>query len=194
MHTLNDLNRETYSRRESWGEYNPETAEASVGLILPDYFQGGTYSLNYILMKDVALNAQGVYFTDPRHALRDEQEVLDELPATIDIVTTNPDSTPPVLDLNRITIKAKPTNPAAPNGETRVDITFRIKDDISGYSNSDYAFTAIHRVSRIVFGIGFQMLIITKSILMGIRLFIRRTTKILSCQLAVSPAHGGLLK
>ena len=134
---LNDLNRETYSRRESWGEYNPKTGEASVGLIFPDYFQGGTYSLNYIRMEDVALNAGGVYFTDPRHALRDEQEVLDELPATIDIVTSNPDSTPPVLDLNRITIQAKPTQPHAPNGETRVDITFRIKDNISGYANTD---------------------------------------------------------
>lgn len=134
---LNDLNRETYSRRESWGEYDPKTGEASVGLIFPNYFQSGTYSLNYILMEDVALNARGVYFTNPGHVLRDEQEVIDESPATIDIVTTNPDSTPPVLDLNRITIKAKPTNPAAPNGETRVDITFRIKDDISGYSGSD---------------------------------------------------------
>ena len=134
---LNDLNRETYSRRESWGEYNQETGEASVGLIFPDYFQGGTYSLNYIKMEDVALNARGVYFTDPRHALRDEQEILDELPATIDIVSTNPDSTPPVLDLNRITIKAEPTQPHAPNGETRVDIIFRIKDNISGYASTD---------------------------------------------------------
>ena len=134
---LNDLNRETYSRRESWGEYNPETSEARVGLIFPDYFQGGTYSLNYILMEDVALNARGVYFTDPRHALRDEQEVFDELPATIDIVTSNPDSTPPVLDLNRITIKAEPTQPKAPNGETRVDLIFRVKDNISGYASTD---------------------------------------------------------
>ena len=134
---MNDQNRSTYSRRESWGEYNPETGEASVGLIFPDYFQGGTYTLNYILMKDVALNSRGVYFTDPRHALRDEGKIIDELPATIDIVTTNPDSTPPVLDLNRITIQAEPTHPEAPNGETRVDITFRVKDDISGYSSSD---------------------------------------------------------
>ena len=130
---MNDNNRETYSRRENYGEYNSQTGEASVGLIFPDYFQSGTYSLNYIKMVDVALNVRGVYFTDPGHALRDEQEVLDELPATIDIVTTNPDSTPPVLDLNRITIKAKPTQPEAPNGETRVDIAFRIRDDISGY-------------------------------------------------------------
>ena len=134
---MNDNNRETYSRRESWGEYNPETSEASVGLIFPDYFQSGTYSLNYILMKDVALNTRGVYFTDPGHALRDEQEVLDEFPATIDIVTTNPDSTPPELDLNGITIQAEPTHPEAPNGETQVDITFRIKDNISGYRSTD---------------------------------------------------------
>ncbi|MDE0682502.1 MAG: dockerin type I domain-containing protein [Candidatus Poribacteria bacterium] len=134
---MNDENRETYSRRQSWGEYNQETGEASVGLIFPDYFQSGTYSLNYILMEDVALNSRGVYFTDPRHALRDEQEIIDELPATIDIVTTNPDSTPPVLDLNQITIRAEPTKPEAPDGETRVDIAFRIKDDISGYNSTD---------------------------------------------------------
>ena len=130
---MNDNSRETYSRRENYGEYNSQTSEASVGLIFPDYFQSGTYTLNYINMVDVALNPRGVYFTNPGHVLRDEEEIIDEPPATIDIVTTNPDSTPPVLDLNRITIKAKPTHPAAPNGETRVDINFRIRDDISGY-------------------------------------------------------------
>ena len=134
---MNDNNRETYSRRESWGEYNPETSEASVGLIFPDYFQSGTYSLNYILMEDVALNDGRVYFTDPGHALRGEETAIDELPATIEIVTTNPDSTLPELDLNGITIQAEPTQPEAPNGETRVDITFRIKDNISGYRSTD---------------------------------------------------------
>ena len=134
---MNDANPETYSRSENWGEYNPETGEASVGLIIPDYFQSGTYALNYILMEDVALNSRGVYFTHPGHGLRNEQEIIDELPATIDIVTTNPDSTPPVLDLNNITIKAKPTRPEAPNGETQVDIAFSIKDDISGYGSSN---------------------------------------------------------
>ena len=134
---MNDWNRETYSRRESWGEYNSDTGEASVGLIFPDYFQSGTYTLNYIKMVDVALNARGIYFTDPRHGLRDEQEIIDELPATIDIVTTNPDSAPPVLNLDQITIRAEPTHPEAPNGETQVDITFRIKDNISGYAKTN---------------------------------------------------------
>ena len=40
------------------------------------------------------------------------------------------------FDLNQITIQAEPTNPEAPNGETQVDITFRIKDNISGYSQT----------------------------------------------------------
>ena len=135
---LNDTSSETYSRRsENWGDYDPETGEASVELVIPDYFPSGIWKLNFILMKDIALNARGVYFTHPGHGLRDEDEVIDELPASIEIQTTNPDTVPPELDLNRITIQAEPTNPEAPNGETQVDITFRVKDNISGYRSTD---------------------------------------------------------
>ena len=135
---LNDGDYETYSRRaESWGDYDPTTGEASVQLVIPDYYPSGTWKLNHILMQDIALNTRGVFFTDPRHGLRDDQEILDELPASINIQTKNPDTTPPVLDLNQITIEAEPTNPAAPNGETRVDTTFRVKDNISGYRSTD---------------------------------------------------------
>ena len=84
-------------------------------------------------MEDIALNVRSVYFTDPGHPLRDQDIAIDELPASIEIQTTNPDTIPPVLDLNRITIQAVPTHLEAPNGETRVDITFRVKDNISGY-------------------------------------------------------------
>ena len=134
---LNDEDSETYSRTtDDWGQYNSQTGKATVKLKIPDYYQSGTYALNYILMRDAGLNSRGVYFTYPGHALRDDQEIIDEKPATIEIQTTNPDSTPPILDLNRITVKAEPTNPEAPDGETAVDITFRIKDDISGYSRT----------------------------------------------------------
>ena len=132
---MNDENRETYSRRESWGEYNPETGEARVKLIIPDYFQSGTYSISTITMEDIALNSSNVYFTNffGEHNNSD----LDEAPATIDITTTNPDSTLPTLDLNQIMIQAEPTHPESPNGETQVDITFRVKDNISGYRSTD---------------------------------------------------------
>ena len=132
---LNDGDLETYSRRvEAWGDwypetgYDPETGEASVALVIPDYFPSGIYKLNHIIMEDIALNFRSIYFIDPG---------IDEAPASINIQTKNPDTTPPVLDINRITIEAEPTHPAAPNGETRVDITFRVKDNISGYSSTD---------------------------------------------------------
>ncbi|MDE0401645.1 MAG: dockerin type I domain-containing protein [Candidatus Poribacteria bacterium] len=135
---MNDDNPETYVSAWNYGEYNPQTGQASVELIVPDYYQSGTYSVNFLSMRDVAGNYRNVFFTNTDHSLGSTVDIrLDEPPATIDIQTKNPDSTPPVLDLNQITIKAEPTNPEAPNGETRVDITFRIKDDISGYKQGD---------------------------------------------------------
>lgn len=135
---LNDTNAETYSRRSGgYGNYDPQTGEASVELKIPDYFSQGKYEINYLFMEDIALNQRGVYFTDPGQRLSLEDVVIDEAPATIDIQTTNPDDTPPVLDLNQITIQAEPTNPEAPNGETKVDISFRVKDNISGYHWAD---------------------------------------------------------
>ena len=130
---MNDENMETYSRNAGLAKYNPETNKATAKFIFPDYFQSGTYALNFLGMQDIALNATGVYFTDPNHGLWDKDIIIDELPATINIQTTNPDSTVPELDLNQITIKAEPTRPEDPNGETNVDISFRVKDDISGY-------------------------------------------------------------
>ena len=134
---LNDINDGTYSLSTNWGNYDPQTGEASVELVIPDYFPSGTYALNHILMYDIASNSRGVYFTDPEHSIRGENIIIDEAPATIAVQTTNPDDTPPVLDLNQINIQAAPTNIEAPNGETRVDISFRVKDNISGYSLTD---------------------------------------------------------
>ena len=134
---VNDESSETYSRRsEDWGAYNSRNGESTVEFKIPDYYQSGTYALNYIEMYDTGLNLREVYFTDPGQAVKDEQTVADEAPATIEIQTPNPDSTPPTLDLNRITVKAEPRNPGAMDGKTRVEITFRIKDDISGYSQA----------------------------------------------------------
>lgn len=126
-----DGNEETYSHVEKWGEYEQKAEEfweASVHLPVPDYFPSGIYKVVRISMRDLARNKGVVYFTEGGE---------DELPARIEIKTKNPDVELPVLDLNRIVIKAEPTHPAAPNGETRVDITFRVKDNISGYAKTD---------------------------------------------------------
>ena len=126
---LKDEITETYSRVR-WGEYAEEREglwQASVQLPVPDYLPSGTYKITGIFMRDLAGNSNFVDFTEGGD---------DELPATIEIQTANPDTQPPLLDLNRITIQAEPTHIETPTGETRVDITFRVKDDISGYAKT----------------------------------------------------------
>ncbi len=139
---LNDEVQATYSREifEYGYEFNQQVdgiIEVSAKLQVPDYHESGMYAVNHIGMRDIAGNPRGVYFSNYEGRLSDNDVQIDEPPATIKIQTASPDSTPPVLDLENITITAEPTNPGAPNGETNVHITFRVKDNISGYSNSD---------------------------------------------------------
>ena len=126
---LNDELRETHSiyRQYQYGGYDSKSDRAVVKFNLPEYMPNGIYSLNNIYMLDIALNGSNVYFTDSD---------VDEAPKTIELKTKTPDLEPPVLDVNRITIKAEPTIPETPNGETIVDISFWIKDNISGYEIS----------------------------------------------------------
>ena len=133
---MNDEYLETYSRESTfnYGNYDPETGKIKVEFIMPEYMPSGRYELNRIGMRDIAYNGINVFFTDePNPYPSDNYKHLDETPKSIAIKTENPDLHPPVLDLNRITITAKPTIPEAPNGETIVDITFWVKDNISGY-------------------------------------------------------------
>ena len=124
---ISDAGTERYSW-QSQGKYDPETQSATATFRIPDYAPSGTYKVNRIFMVDFALNISTVYFTDSED---------DEPPVTIKVQTTDPDSLPPVIDVNRITIDASPTHIEAPNGETQVDITFRAKDDISGYAHAN---------------------------------------------------------
>ena len=121
---LNDTFVDTYSRF-AYGTYDKDTNTAVVLFKFPDYIPGGIYKLNMIRMKDVGLNNANIYFTDT---------AIDEQPQKIRIETKNPDFDPPELDVNNIRITAEPTHPDDPNGETIVDITFKVKDNISGYT------------------------------------------------------------
>lgn len=145
--TMNDNNNETYAIGGGGGAVvdveqtiAQKGSEVQANITVPDYQQSGTYSLAYIHTSDIAGNKGPVWFIPPEseQVLRSkhDQFVLDEGPYTIEIQTRFPDSTPPELDVNEITINAEPTRPEDPNGETHVDITFRAKDDISGYSGS----------------------------------------------------------
>ena len=121
---MNDTFSETYSRYGDKG-YNEKTDTVKVKIIFAEYMPSGKYKLSNIWMKDIALNSINVYFTGGTDS---------EEPQTIEVITKTPDLEPPVLDVNKIIINAEPTRTDDPNGETIVDITFYMKDNISGYA------------------------------------------------------------
>lgn len=117
---------------------------------VPDYYPSGYYSITSLSMQDIALNERMVYldkdtankslFMPPpgnihQRALRD----------SVYIKTKTPDYKAPLLDINRITIKATPTNPSAPNGETLFEMWVWIKDtsdfvnNASGFASGYYS-------------------------------------------------------
>ena len=111
-----------YSLRK-WGAVNTETNRATVEFYVNEYFPTGDYGISYVKMVDRALNAGDEYFSkDP-----DDENIT-----TVHIAPPNRDNTPPELDLNAITLSAVPVNPEAPNGETLVSLSIRVRDNSSG--------------------------------------------------------------
>ncbi len=131
---LNDEIPETYSRYaagwypENTIKHDPDTDLWTLRshVNVPDYWQSGIYSLDRLLLTDVAGNESGLAFYKM------------ENPPSIKIHTAFPDDVPPVLDMNNIFISAETTRPEDPNGETRVTLTFRVKDNISGYDSTGF--------------------------------------------------------
>ena len=133
---LNDDNAGTYSFQQYGDALS--NSDCKVVWYMPDYMPSGNYYLNYIVTKDLAMNTVGTYFRGPAGLdygqLMSEGNVNTDEPAPqVNLTTLNPDTNHPELDINSISISATPTNPSAPNGETVVNISFRVRDDISGY-------------------------------------------------------------
>ena len=121
--SINDEILSTYALGQ-YGAFEPAGNLCRVDFLMPDYMPSSTYSLDDVRMVDRASNWGGTTFTS---------EPGDEEPRRIRLRTANPDTEPPELDLNRMSIDAAPTNPEQPNGETIVRFSFRVRDNISGY-------------------------------------------------------------
>ena len=106
--------------------------------IIPYYMPSGTYSISYATMYDQAGNVGEAYFQPPDGSANSGWDNPDDPSPIATFETTNPDTLPPELDLNNLSISAVPTNPDAPNGETIVTFRFKVKDDISGYQIGTY--------------------------------------------------------
>ncbi len=122
--SIDNSNEHTYSFFE-YGQASEDDRECNVEFLMPNYMPSGRYTVRRIGMRDAALNFGETKFTG---------EPDEEPPVSIDLVTTSPDSEPPEIDINSISVHAVPTNPVAPNGETRVTVRVRYRDNISGVS------------------------------------------------------------
>ena len=123
---LNDDVDWTYSHQK-WGGASPVGDVCTVEFLMPNYMPSGTWSVDRISMFDEAKNKGTAIFVG---------DAAVEAQPTFELETTSPDTKPPELDVNRITVSAEPTVPDAPNGETKVTVSLRHRDDISGLSLS----------------------------------------------------------
>ncbi len=124
--SINDSLPGTYSLFEYGNPPTPTSDECNVDFLMPDYMPSSTYSTVRIQMEDVGWNRGEAKFTGADG---------EEASPTVDLVTTNPDTEPPQIDINRIQVNAEPTNPEAPNGETEVTVSLWHRDNISGLSS-----------------------------------------------------------
>jgi hypothetical protein len=101
-------------------------------LLLYDYLQSGYYSTTFSFVTDIAGNTGTVYHVkDTADFIIEEKnkfKIFKEVRDSIYIETLYPDSLKPEIDINNISISAEPTNPSAPNGETRVEISLLARD------------------------------------------------------------------
>ena len=100
-------------------------------MLLPimDWSPSGWYSVSQVRTEDIAKNGASLYLVNDLEAFDDSPaHIYEAVRDSIYIQTNHPDYIAPEIDLNNITINAEPTNAESPNGETRVDISFLVRD------------------------------------------------------------------
>ena len=108
---------------------------------IEDYYPSGYYGVVQMYTSDIAGNSSRVTFTDDIENFPYTQiGNVAALKDSVFVETLYPDILKPEIDLNNITVIAEPTNPVAPNGETRVDINFNARDlsDFPGHESGVY--------------------------------------------------------
>lgn len=129
-------------------DFTDSTKTAQFYFPVPDYYPSGFYSVSYLAMMDQALNVRQTFFdkdtANKNYFMAPAFVNQRSLRDSIYMKTKYPDLKPPLLDLNDIQIKATPTNPTSPNGETLFEMWLWIKDEsdfvgkASGFANGHY--------------------------------------------------------
>jgi hypothetical protein len=130
---------ETYYKEVMAETLNPQdTIKTNVGYwFIPNYYPSGYYATTNLYTGDIAGNYSYVNFSNnpDNNGFANNFNSFVALKDSVYIATKYPDIVKPEIDLNNIKVVAEPTNPQAPNGETRVDINFNARDlsDFPGY-------------------------------------------------------------
>jgi hypothetical protein len=111
---------------------------------IPEYYPSGYYPITQIFLRDEAQNEFRETFMNDTTGYIVAPNQQKHLRDSIQIKTSYPDYIPPVIDLNAINIKATPTNPLSPDGETLFEMEFFAKDSSNfngneaGIQNGNY--------------------------------------------------------
>lgn len=120
-------------------------------MLLYEHLQSGYYSTTYSFVTDIAGNKGKVYHvkdtTDFIIQEKDKLNIFKEVRDSIYVETLYPDEIKPEIDINNITINAEPTNPQAPNGETKVDISLLARD-LSGFEGHESGISRVNFTLR----------------------------------------------
>lgn len=124
-------------------------------LLVPEYFPSGHYAVSMLNSSDIAGNYSTVFFVDDPSNFYINPNVTNTFKdkrTSIYVKTSYPDYIAPEVDINRITVSAKPTNPVSPDGETKVDISFWVRD-LSDYPSHESGTKQIGYVLRDPLGV-----------------------------------------
>lgn len=95
-----------------------------------EYFPTGFYTITGLSLMDIAANERSVVLDNDtaNKSIVINYKTQRGIRDSVYVKTPYPDLYPPILNLNTIKIKATPTQPTNPNGETKFEIWASVKD------------------------------------------------------------------
>ena len=122
----------TYIQKDS---QNKNINRVNYKFPIPEYYPTGYYVTTSMYLLDEARNEGRAFFMRDTTAFTVQKNTTKHYRDSVYVKTKYPDFIPPILDVNQIYIKATPSNPTAPDGETLFEMEFFVKDSSAFVGN-----------------------------------------------------------